>query len=227
MHIKNSRISRFETKKILKCFSIDLTAMQTSKMTWFHRNTINRFYGLFRDIIYEHQVQLFEKLKLMWQVEVDESYFGSKRIRWFKGKLKRWRWTRKQPVFGILKRDGRVYTEIIPNCTAKTLETIILAKVDVESVILSDGRKWYDGLVDVWYDKHYRVVHSENEWSKWWWIHINWIENFWSFAKRRMNKFNWVKKNFHLHLKECEFRYGKSDKDIYNELIEIMKKHRF
>lgn len=220
-------MSNYEVKKILKLFSIDLTATQSAKVLWINRNTINRFYGLFRDIIYEHQVQLFEKLKLMWQVEVDESYFGSKRIRWFKGKLKRWRWTRKQPVFGILKRDGRVYTEIIPNCTAKTLETIILAKVDVESVILSDGRKWYDGLVDVWYDKHYRVVHSENEWSKWWWIHINWIENFWSFAKRRMNKFNWVKKNFHLHLKECEFRYGKSDKDIYNELIEIMKKHRF
>jgi len=163
----------------------------------------------------------------MWQVEMDESYFGAKRIRWFKWKLKRWRWTRKQPVFGLLKRDGRVYTEIIPNCTAKTLEAIILEKVDTDAVVLSDWRKWYDGLVDVWYDKHYRVVHSANEWSKWWGIHINWIENFRSFAKRRMNKFNWVKKNFHLHLKECEFRYRKSDKEIYNELIEIIKKHRF
>ena len=35
-----------------------------------------------------------------------------------------------------------------------------------------------------------------------------------------MNKFNGVKKNFHLHLKECEFRYGKSNKEIYNELIQ-------
>jgi transposase len=227
MRIRNSKISNYEVKKILKLFSIDLTATQSAKVSWINRNTINRFYGMFREVIYEHQLQLFEELKLMWQVEVDESYFGSKRIRWFKGKLKRWRWTRKQPVFGILKRDGRVYTEIIPNCTAKTLETIILAKIDTESVILSDGRKWYDWLVDVWYDKHYRVVHSANEWSKWWGIHINWIENFWSFAKRRMNKFNWVKRNFHLHLKECEFRYGKSDKEIYNELIEIMKYHTF
>lgn len=120
-----------------------------------------------------------------------------------------------------------MYTEIIPNCTAKTLETIILEKVDTESVVLSDGRKWYDWLVDVWYDKHYRVVHSENEWSKSGGIHINGIENFWSFAKRRMNKFNWVKKNFHLHLKECEFRYGKSDKEIYNELVQLTKYHSF
>jgi len=227
MRIRNSKISNYEVKKILKLFSIDLTATQSAKVLWINRNTINRFYGLFRDIIYEHQHQLFKKLKLMWQVEVDESYFGSKRIRWFKWKLKRWRWTRKQPVFGILKRDWRVYTEIIPNCTAKTLEAIILEKVDTESVILSDGRKWYDWLVDVWYDKHYRVVHSANEWSKWWGIHINGIENFRSFAKRRMNKFNWVKKNFHLHLKECEFRYGKSDKEIYNELIRLTKYHSF
>jgi transposase len=227
MRIRNSKISNYEVKKVLKLFSIDLTATQASKVLWINRNTINRFYGLFREVVYEHQLQLFEKLKLMWQVEVDESYFGSKRVRWFKGKLKRWRWTRKQPVFGILKRDGRVYTEIIPNCTAKTLEAIILEKVDTESVILSDGRKWYDWLVDVGYDKHYRVVHSANEWSRWWWIDINGIENFRSFAKRRMNKFNGVKKNFHLHLKECEFRYGKSDKEIYNELIEIMKYHTF
>jgi len=227
MRIKNSRISRHKTKKIIKGFSIDLTAVQTAKIVWMNRNTINRFYKLFREIIYEHQLQLFEKLKLMWQIEVDESYFGSKRIRWFKGKLKRWRWTRKQPVFGLLKRDGRVYTEIIPNCTATTLETIILDKVDPNATILSDGRKWYDGLVDVGYDKHYRVVHPDNEWSKWWWVHINGIENFWSFTKRRMNKFNGVKKNFHLHLKESEFRYGKSDTEIYNEVIHLVKKHSF
>lgn len=164
---------------------------------------------------------------MQWLIEIDESYFWSKRIRGYRGKLKRWRWTRKQPVFGILKRNGRVYTEIIPNCTAKTLEAIILEKVDMKSVILSDGRKGYDGLVDVGYDKHYRVIHSENERSKWWGIHINGIENFWSFAKRRMNKFNWVKKNFELHLKECEFRYGKTDKEIYNELIQLVKKYHF
>lgn len=37
----------------------------------------------------------------------------------------------------------------------------------------------------------------------------NGIENFWSFAKRRLAKFNGVsRKTFLLHLKECEFRYN-------------------
>lgn len=227
MHIKNSRISRFTIKKILKCFCNDLTATQTAWVLWIHRNTSNRFYNLFRQKIYDYQCKLFDELKLKWLVEVDESYFGARRIRGFRWKLKRWRGTRKQPVFWLLKRDWRMYTEIIPNCTAKTLASIILDKVDHDSVILTDGRRWYDGLVDVWYDRHYRVVHAENEWSKWWGIHINWIENFRSFTKRRLNKFNWVKKNFHLHLKECEFRYGKTKTEIYNELIKLLKEHHF
>ncbi len=38
---------------------------------------------------------------------------------------------------------------------------------------------------------------------------MNGIENFWSFAKRRLAKFNGVsRETFLLHLKECEFRYN-------------------
>lgn len=154
---------------------------------------------------------------------MDESYFGAKRVRWFRWKLKRWRWIKKQPVFWIMKRNGEIYTEIIPNCTANTLETIIHNKVYNRSTIVIDWRKWYDWLLDMWYDKHYRVIHWENERSKWKWIHINWIENFWSFTKRRLNKFNWVKVNFELHLKECEFRYNKINIEIEKTLI----KHNF
>ena len=227
MQVKNSRISRYKIKKILKLFSVDVNATTATKILVLNRNTINRFYKLSREIIYNHQVELFEELRMNGLIEVDESYFWWKRIRWYKGKLKRGRWTRKQPVFWILKRNGKVYTEIIPDCSAITLESIILNKVSNESVILSDWWKGYDWLVDFWYDKHYRVIHSENERSKWWWIHINGIENFWSFTKRRLNKFNWVKKNFNLHLKESEFRYGKTDKEIYNELIQLFKKYHF
>lgn len=64
MHIKNSKISRFSIKKILKCFCNDLTAVQTAWVLWINRNTSNRFYNLFRQKIYDHQCELFEELKL-------------------------------------------------------------------------------------------------------------------------------------------------------------------
>ncbi|BFT94070.1 MAG: hypothetical protein MNSN_06930 [Minisyncoccus archaeiphilus] len=95
------------------------------------------------------------------EVELNESYFGAKRKRGFAGKLKRGRGTLKQPVFGILKRNGKVYTEIIPDCKKDTLSLIIKGKIDKSAVIYSDGWRGYDGLVDIGYDKHFRVNHGK------------------------------------------------------------------
>ena len=81
----------------------------------------------------------------------------------YHGKLKRGGGTLKQPVFGVFERDGRVYTEIIPDYKRLTLQAVILGKVSIESVIYSDGWRGYNGLVDVGYSKHFRVSHSDNE----------------------------------------------------------------
>ena len=162
---------------------------------------------------------------LTGEAEVDESYFGARRKRGFRGKLKRGRGTQKQPVFGILKRNGKVYTEIIPNCKKSTLQGIIRGKVEPKTVIYSDGWRGYDGLVDVGYDKHFRVNHGQNEFSKGSGIHINGIENFWSFTKRRLAKFNGVKKHFELHLKESEWHYGRKEDMLITELFTIIKQY--
>jgi len=97
-----------------------------------------------------------------------------------------------------------VYTEIVPNCASEVLHAIIRGKIDKKSTIYSDGWRSYDGLVGMGYDRHFWVNRGENEFSKGGGIHINGIENFWSFTKRRLAKFNGVKKNFEFHLKECE-----------------------
>jgi len=155
---------------------------------------------------------------------MDESYFGSKRIRGWKGKLKRGRGTQKQPAFGIFQRDGRVYTEIVPNCKKATLQQIIRGRVDIDSIIHTDGWRGYDGLVYVGFDKHYRVNHSKSEFSRGDGNHINGIENFWSFTKRRLTKLNGTKVNFKLHLKECEWRYGKSAQQMKKDLLKLLNK---
>lgn len=114
----------------------------------------------------------------------------------------------KSIVFWLRKRNWKVYAEIVPDCSVATLRKIIRGKVDYNSVIHTDWWRWYNGLVDVWYDKHYRVNHGINEFARGK-RHINGIESFWSYCKRRLNKFNWVTKaKFGLHLKECEFRFN-------------------
>jgi len=218
MSRSNSKISNYKKRKVISCFCLDLTATQTSKLLGLNRNTINRYFNIFRKKIYEYQ--LSEKKKFIGEVEVDESYFGPRRIR---GKsTKRGRGTHKQPVFGIYERNGRVYTEVIPDCKLRTLRKIIEGRVDLSSTIYSDSWSGYTGLVDVGYDKHFRVNHGKDEFSRNG-VHINGIESFWSFTKRRLTKFNGTKKNFHFHLKECEWRWRKTHQKLEKNLLILLK----
>lgn len=200
---KKAKLDNFKTREIIRYFSEDLNASLTSKITWIERKTINDWYNYFRKVIYQYS-EAEKKEKIWWIIELDESYFWPTRIKW-----KRWRWAWwKTIVFWLLKRNWKVYTEIVPDCKAKTLIPIIRWKIIDNSEINTDWWKAYDWLVDLWYEKHYRVHHWENEFARWK-QHINWIESFWSFTKRRLSKFNWIKKEFfHLHLKESEFRYN-------------------
>ena len=42
-------------------------------------------------------------------------------------------------VFGLFKRNGRVYTEVVPDCSKATLQGIIRGRVELESIIHSDA----------------------------------------------------------------------------------------
>ena len=68
------------------------------------------------------------------------------------------------------------------------LMPIIKGIILEQSTIYTDCWRAYDGLVLNGYE-HYRVFHSENEFARGK-SHVNGIENFWSFAKRRLAKFN-------------------------------------
>ena len=220
----NKSLSDYKIKKIIEAFCADISATQASILLKINRNSINKYYNLFRDIIYEHQMA--EKEKFCGVIEVDKSYFGAKRIRGFAVKLKRGRGTLKQPVFGVFERNGKVYTEIVPDCKKKTLQAIIHKKIDVESIINSDGWRSYNGLVDVGYGKHFRVNNGKHELSKKNGIYINGIESFWSFTKRRLTKFNGVKTTFLLHLKESEWRWSKNHETMTKELNSMYKMYK-
>jgi len=217
-YFKGSHISERKFRQIIKYFSMDITASQTAQLTQVSRQTTNKLYARIRERIKE---QCEYESPLKGEVEVDESYFGAKRV---KGKRGRGSYG-KTPVFGILQRNGKVYTEIVPDCSRATLQAIIRGKVKPDSVIHSDKWRGYNGLVDVGYPKHFRVDHRDNKFTNGK-SHINGIESFWSYAKRRLQKFNGInKKNFKLHLKECEFRFNNRDKNIYKLLLNFLYKY--
>ena len=207
------KLSTYKQEKIFEIFWQDLDATKASQILCINRNTINAWYTKFRKSIVKIETEeMIEK----WIYELDESYFWPTRIKW-----KRWRWAGwKTIVFWLLKRHWKVYTQIVPNASAESLVPIIRGKINKNSIIHTDWWKAYDWLVDVWYEKHYRVHHWKNEFARWK-QHINWIESFWSFTKRRLRKFNWIKKEFfHLHLKESEFRYNyRINKSLAKKLV--------
>lgn len=128
---------------------------------------------------------------------MDESYFGARRVRGIRGRGAKG----KQIVFGLIKRGGKVYTQVVENCSVKELYPIIKERVSKDSVIYTDGFKTYDGLVDFGYRKHYRVKHGENEFANGH-AHINGIENFWGWQRPGLaNLKESLKNTFYLHLK--------------------------
>ena len=102
--IKWCKLSNYQIKKIIRCFCIDIDATKTSELLSLNRHTINRYFLLFRKAIYLDRTIKLDSI--IGEVELDESYFGGKRIRGYHGKLKRGRGTLKQPVFGIFKREN-------------------------------------------------------------------------------------------------------------------------
>jgi transposase-like protein len=215
-YIKRSRISEAKFRELVRYFSLDLDAQKISVLTRLNRNTVNRYLHKIRE-----RIAAFceESSPFRGEVEIDESYFGARRV---KGKRGRGAYG-KTPVFGILQRGGHVYTEIVPDCARKTLQAIIRGRIDPDSVIHSDSWRGYSGLVDLGYKKHYRVHHGQNEFANGR-RHINGIESFWSYAKRRLMKFHGVPTStFYLHLKECEFRFNYRHQDIYQVVPKMLR----
>ena len=97
---------------------------------------------------------------------------------------------------------------------------IIQGKILEGSTINTDGWKAYDGLIINGYT-HHRVFHSHNEFARGK-CHVNGIESFWSFAKRRLAKFNGLTdEKFILHLKECEFRFNHKE-DLFKKILKLL-----
>ena len=215
-YYRRSRIAEKKFREIIKYFALDLTANKTAQLTGLTHKTVNQIYLKIRQRLVEESQR---QSPFSGEVEVDESYFGAKRV---KGKRGRGA-SGKTIVFGIYKRNGKVFTEIVPDVARKTLQAIIRGRVSIETVIHSDGWRGYNGLVDIGYPKHFRVNHSANEFANEI-SNINGIESFWSFAKRRLLKFNGVKKEtFHLHLKECEFRFNHRNDYHYKLLLTLLR----
>ena len=214
------KISEEKFRRIVRLFCLDIEAKKSAELTNLNRSTVNNIYRKLRERIAE--LCEAESPFTNGEVELDESYFGARRVRGIRGRGARG----KTPVFGMLKRGDKVYTQIVKNCSISELLPIIKGRTDTGAIIYSDGFKSYDGLVNYGYKRHYRVKHGENEFALGH-NHINGIENFWGLCKVRLAKFRGVHRHtFSLHIKECEFRYNYRNQNLYLTLLKNLRKNK-
>ena len=171
-----------------------------------------RVYQHLREALY-HVAEL-EGKKLNGEIEMDEAYFGGRR------KGRRGRGARgKSVVFGLLERDGRVYTRVVKQVSKEELMSIIRKKTRKGSVYYTDTFRSYNSLKR--WGKNHRLNHSKafafrgrN--------HINGIEGFWSFAKHILYNYRGVSKyHFPMYLKEVEYRFNHRKENLFKLFIHI------
>ena len=199
--MRKSRLSQYKQNKLIELFVAGVTARTAAELANVNKSTAAYYFHRLRLLIYQNSshLEMFDG-----EVEADESYFGGHR----KGKRGRGA-AGKTAVFGLLKRNGKVYTVAVPNTQTATLLPIIREQVTPDSIVYTDCYKSYD-VLDVSEFNHFRINHSTHFAEKQ--NHISGIENFWSQAKRHLRKFNGIpKEHFELYLKECEWRFNHSE----------------
>ncbi|BAV94277.1 transposase [Ichthyobacterium seriolicida] len=82
-YIIRSRISEAKFRSILRLFCIDIEAKKVSKLTNVSRYTINKIFDKLRLLIAQKCEE--ESPFNQGEIELDESYFGAKRVRGKKG----------------------------------------------------------------------------------------------------------------------------------------------
>lgn len=216
-YIKLTHVSERKFKEIIKHFSADIPSLTTSELINLNKNTVHHIYNKLRERLAE--LSLEENEPFHGEIEVDESYFGAKRIRGKRGRGARG----KIPVVGVLKRGGKVFTKVVENCSRQQIMPILKGKILEESTVYTDGWKSYHGLIYQGF-QHFRIYHSKNEFARGK-NHINGIESFWGFTKTRMQKLRGIRKEkFMIHLKESEWRWNHRNENIYKMLLKILAK---
>ena len=173
---------------------------------------VTRVYQRLREAIY-HVAEL-EAGKLKGEIEIDEAYFGGRR----KGKRGRGA-AGKSIVFGLLERDGRVYTKVVERVTADELMAHIRKHTRKGSVYYTDTFRSYNSLKRL--GKHHRLNHSK-AFAYHGKNHINGIEGFWSYAKHILYNYRGVSKyHFPMYLKEVEYRFNHRHGNLFKQFLMI------
>ena len=206
--IAGLRLTKAVWRKILFWFVLGHSLRTISAQTGVSHYSVEKAVGIARSIMVQDVPGVFSGT-----VEVDETYLGGQKKNKRKKQLRkelasrRGFGTTKQPVFGILTRQGKVFAKLVDDTEAGDLLPIITKKVKAGSRVCSDTWRAYTGLAAKGY-VHRTIEHGEKEYvlGK---NHINGLEGFWGYLKRKLAAKGGVKRKYlPLFLGEYVWRYN-------------------
>ncbi len=220
-HLGRGHVSKKKRDTIVRFFIRDQRASDAAAEAKVNHKVTFLMYRKMRERIYAATARA---PRFIGEVEMDQKQFGGRGRKRMESLLKRYkkvltyeeyqakakviRSEHKTKVFGILERDTqRVYVHIIKREDKRTLMPLIRLVVQEGSTVYTD--QWR-GFADLKIDgyNHNTINHSV-EYVDRKGNHANTIEAFWSFAQRRLTKFNGIQMStLPLHLKECEYRWN-------------------
>ena len=219
-------LTRDEWKAIITWFLLEQSSQNIAHRTGIDRKRVLRALTWIRRALIRDVSEVFSGT-----VEVDATFVGghwkNKRKSIRDQGTKRGGGTKKQPVFGILCRNGLVWAEIVENVDAATLQPEISSKVKKGSIVCSDMWRAYTGIASRGF-VHRLVNHGDREYSDGKGNHMDGLEGFWGYLKRKLAAKGGIRREkLYLYLGEYVWRYNhrtESDKVKLKHILELLEK---
>jgi len=212
------RLSRHQWQVVLRWHARGLSAHAISRETRLHPQRVLRALTIVRE-----RLRRAVPPVLRGTVEVDETYVGGswKNRRYGRRDTPRGRGTLKTPVFGILCRGGQVWAQVVPDITGETLQGLIRRRVQRGSTVWSDTLASYTGIAMKGY-VHRLVQHQPGHYASHG-RHINGLEGFWGYLKRRLAAKGGIRRErLPLYLAEYVWRYNHRKLSLEQQVQQLM-----
>src|ERR1035441_9879263 len=185
-----------DAKKGLSAKQLERNLGCAYKTAWYLSHRIRKAMGL---------CEMADAVPLTGTVEADETYMGSKK---YDKRRKRAKYD-KEPVFGVVERDGRAKTFHVPNINRHHVIGKLQDNISVNAdVLYTDDSRIYDRM-PANIQKHEIVNHSAKEWVRGD-VHTGTIDGYWGLLKRGViGSFHQISiKHLHRYLSEFQFRWN-------------------
>lgn len=213
-YVRRAKISEAKFRQFLRCFALDMEATKIAHLTRLNRNTVNRLVNAVRERIAEECAR-----EAVESGVAPPDSAGGDTSRFLRphgaGQFA------DRVVFGWVTFEGRVHTRLVRSVTPSALGAPLSAPLQwyaaasiVQAKALGDsgGLRPAPGPDD----NAGETVRQENR--------IRILDNFWGQAKLRLTKFKGLSpRTYHLHLKECEFRFNRRKEDLYRTLLDLVR----